>query len=77
VHHQRLAGRQLGQQVLAAPLDGANSPVDEAAGEVSRERATQSFPTKDDALEPRPFHHRTEPAANRFDFWQFGHASLV
>ena len=68
VHHQRLAGRELCQQELAAAPQRPDGAPLEPAGEVVGKRPSQSVAAKDHAAEARTLHDRLQAAANGFDF---------
>ena len=73
MHHQRLAGRQLRQQVLRAALEAHHRPPCDTRREALRKRGAEIRATELEAVDAGSGHDRRELAPDGLDFWQFGH----
>ncbi len=73
VHDQRVARRQLAEQVLAAARQRSHAPPPQPTGEAARKRLPQIAPIELDAIEARARHRRFEGPAHAFDFRQLRH----
>ena len=73
MHQQHLAGRQVGEQILRAPVQALDGRALEPLVEVLRKRKAQVRPALLDPHEARALHHGLQAAAHGFDFGKFGH----
>ena len=73
MHQQHLAGRQIRQQILRAPVQAFDGRALEPLVEVLRKRKAQVRPALLDPHEARTLHHGLQAAAHGFDFGKFGH----
>ena len=76
MHDERVAGRELGDQVLATPVQPLHELTGEARGELVRQRPPQVRPPGDDLDELRALHHRLQRPAHLLDFRKFRHPAL-
>ena len=75
MHQQHLAGRQVREQILGAPVQALDARALEPLVEVLRKRKAQIRPALLDPHEARALHHGLQAAAHGFDFGKFGHGS--
>ena len=73
MHHQHLTGRNIHQQIFGAAAEPAHGLTLQPLGEVIRQRPAQVAAMRHHLLESRAFHYGRKPAADGFDFREFGH----
>ena len=64
---------ELDDQVFRAPPDADDGATGQALLEILGQRPAQVAAGDPDAVDPAPFHHARESAADSLDFGQFGH----
>ena len=73
MHQQHLAGGQIRQQILGAPVQAFDGRALEPLVEILRKRKAQVRPALLDPHEARALHHGLQAAAHGLDFGKFGH----
>ena len=77
MHHQRVAGGQLREQVLGAAVKPGHGPALEAAAEAAGKRRAQIGAPELDSLDSRAGHDRRQLAPDDLDFGQLRHGELL
>ena len=73
MHQQDFAGRKIDKEIFGASAQSLDRLALQAGDEVPRQRPAQVVAMRLDLGKARALHHRLQPAADRFDFRQFGH----
>eukprot|EP01036_Dinobryon_divergens_P008382 gene8383-biopygen7448 len=73
MHDQRLAGGEIGHEILGPARKRQDRLADEPLDKAIGKRKAQVRPPLLDLFEPRPNHGRFQPAAHGLDFGQFRH----
>ena len=73
MHEQHVARRQIGQQIFGAAAEAGDGLAFELLGEILRQRPAQIAAMRLHLDETRVLHRGRKPAADGFDFGEFGH----
>ena len=73
MHHQHVAGGEIGEEIFCASAEAFDGLPFEPRGEILRQRPAQVAAARLDLGEARAFHDGRKPAAHGLDFGQFGH----
>ena len=73
VHQQRLAGREIGEQVLGPAVQLEDGVAGQPGREAGRKRPAQVGAAQDDLGDALADEDRREQPANGFDFGELGH----
>src|SRR5262249_53294666 len=73
MHHQPVAGGEIGEQVFCTAAEPLDPLAFEPGDEVLRQRPAQVAAVRLDLAEARSLHDRLQPAPDGLDLGQFGH----